>query len=286
MTLETLFSQINGSYRGTDDDVPISGTPDYDLWLEATNRKQGEWAKAKKWQSNFLLAKPTEPGTVATAATVTLTGTGTNFLDYRVGDKVTVAGETVRTIATITSDTVLTVTLAFTNTASAKTFTLAQIIATLVQSYSMHRRFFLPSDTVTVTTTDDVDMPYNFEKPQERIRGQVYLSGRAPQTLTFYADLESTDPLIGGTLTTPGYYIPADLAELADVVPVDDPYWLVYSVAAELAFNDLTYEDKAPDLYAKANILWGTMSTNDRRGASNYPRTAQTSVSRIQGSQV
>ncbi len=286
MILSDLFTQINGAYRGTDDDVPISGTPDSDLWLETTNRKLGEWAKAKKWQSMFLLTKPTEPGTVATATTTTLTGTGTNFLDYRVGDKVTVSGETVRTIATITSDTVLTVTLAFAHTASAKTFTLAQIIATLVQSYNMHQRLFLPSDQVIIATLLNGDQGYDFEKPQERVRGAVYLSGRAPQVLTFYADIESTDQRVGGELEVPGYYIPADMVNTTDVIPVDDPYWLVYSVAAELAFNDLTYEDKAPDLYAKANILWQTMSTNDRRGASNYPRSAQTNVSRIQGSQV
>jgi len=66
----------------------------------------------------------TGPGTGATTGTTTLTGTGTKFLtDFQVGDTITVNGETVRTVASVTSDTVLDVTVAFTNTASGKTYT-------------------------------------------------------------------------------------------------------------------------------------------------------------------
>ncbi len=58
-------------------------------------------------------------GTVATTGTTALTGTGTNFLAvYRTGDPIYVAGETVRTVAAVASDTALTTTVAFTNTAS------------------------------------------------------------------------------------------------------------------------------------------------------------------------
>ncbi len=59
-------------------------------------------------------------GTVATAGSTTLTGTGTNFLAaYSVGDSIYVDGETVRIVATITNNTTLTVTSAFSTTASA-----------------------------------------------------------------------------------------------------------------------------------------------------------------------
>jgi hypothetical protein len=59
-------------------------------------------------------------GTVATGGNTTLTGTGTNFLSvYQVGDSIYVDGETVRTIATVASNTSLTVTAAFSTTASA-----------------------------------------------------------------------------------------------------------------------------------------------------------------------
>jgi len=61
-------------------------------------------------------------GTVTTDGTVALVGNESNFLDYLVGDTITVSGETVRTIATITDDTHLTVTLAFSTTDSDLTY--------------------------------------------------------------------------------------------------------------------------------------------------------------------
>lgn len=61
-------------------------------------------------------------GTVSTNGTVTLTGDGTKFLSLAVGDEIYVQNETVRTIATISSDTVLTVTSAFSTTESGATY--------------------------------------------------------------------------------------------------------------------------------------------------------------------
>jgi len=69
--------------------------------------------------ANFQVAQATTgPGTVSTpGSSTTLTGVGTQFTNtFKVGDTLTVAGETVRTINTITSDTVLDVTVAFSAT--------------------------------------------------------------------------------------------------------------------------------------------------------------------------
>lgn len=58
-------------------------------------------------------------GTVATAGNTTLTGSGTNFLSiYRTGDVIYVDGETSRVVAAVASNTSLTVTSAFSTTAS------------------------------------------------------------------------------------------------------------------------------------------------------------------------
>lgn len=66
-------------------------------------------------------------GSVATNGTTTLTGTGTSFLTkYAVGDPILVSGETVRTINAITSDTVLTVSVAFSTTASGLSYKATQ----------------------------------------------------------------------------------------------------------------------------------------------------------------
>jgi hypothetical protein len=285
MNITSLFTQVNSAYRGSDDDPPTSGT-DFNLWLATANRKQYEWASDAKnvWLSNFSYEKPNEPGTAATAATTTLTGTSTYFTDYNVGDMITVSGETVRTIATITSDTVLTVTVAFTNTASAKTFTHVTILQSGIRSYSLHRNLLNPSDKAIVVTTNG-DYDFVIGKPADRhlYDNEVYIASRTPQKLIFPTGISSTvnTNVIGGTLKVPGYYIPNDMTLASDVVSVDDPYWLVYAVASELAFNDITYSDKSPDLNAKANNLYTQMISLNRRGTNNNPRIARTNVNRI-----
>lgn len=286
MIYSDFIKQVTWAYKGTDDDPPVVASAEYNEFLGTTNRKISEWAGDAKnlWLSNFHYEKPNEPGTVATTATSALTGTSTYFTDYQIGDKITVSGETERTIATIPSDTSLTVTVAFSNTASAKTFTHKTIIVTGVQSYSVHRNLLNPSDQAIVTTSTQ-DIKYMIGKPQERSRydNEVYLSGRQPQLLTFYDTISATlnTQLIGATLKLPGYYIPNDLTASTDVIPVDDEYWLVYAVASELAANNLTYSDKAPDLNAKANNLYSGMVALNRRGTNNYPRQARTNVNRI-----
>jgi len=61
-------------------------------------------------------------GSVTTAGTVALVGVDTEFTLSTVGDTIKVEGETIRTIATITDDTHLTVTVAFTTSESELTY--------------------------------------------------------------------------------------------------------------------------------------------------------------------
>ena len=285
LTLTQLVAQINASLRG-EEDVPVEATDENVMWVLTVNRKIAEWAKDIKqtWSSNFRSNKtvnPTEKGTVATTGTTTLTGTGTYFTDYAVGDKITVSGETERTIDTITSNTVLTVTVAFSNTASSLTFTRKAIIKVNTQEYSLHRNFLKPSDTVIVTDTDNNDHIFKIVEPQQRTVNTVYISSRNPEMLVFNDDIDSTSPLLGGTLKVAGYYIPEDMSASTDIVPVDDPFWLVYAVASEIAFNDVTYEDKYVDLNTKSNNLYQLMCQANRRGTSNNPRKVLTNVRRI-----
>lgn len=220
MDVTTLFTQINSAYRGSDDDAPSAGTPDYNLWLATINRKISEWARDGKntWQNLF----------------------------------------DIRSIGTISATS---------------------------QTYDLDSDILLPADQVIVTTTNNNDIEYTITKPQERKRylHAVYISGNNPQVLTFVDTIGASDQVVGGTIKVAGYYVPANLTSLTDTVPVDDPYWLVYAVASELSFNDLTYESKSADLNAKANNLYSIMVNNNRRGTNNNPRTARTNVNRIPG---
>lgn len=220
MIVSELFDQINAAYRGTDDDAPVSGSVDYTLWLNTTNRKINEWARDGKntWQSLFDIR---EVGTVAFGT----------------------------------------------------------------QTYDLDDQILVPADEVTITTLTDNILCYKISKPQERTRyiKSAYVSGIDPQKLTFPVTFPSTSDAIGGTINLAAYFIPDDLTASTDTILVDDPYWLVYAVASELAFNDLTYESKYVDLNTKANTLYAQMSSNNRRGSNDNPRQARTNVERIRG---
>lgn len=153
------------------------------------------------------------------------------------------------------------------------------------QDYDFDSDISVPADSVVVTTTTNQNIEYTICKPQERKRflRAVYISGRDPQVLTFQDTIKANDQIVGGTIKVAGYWVPDDLTGVNDTIPVDDPYWLVYAVASELAFNDLTYSDKAPDLNAKANNLYSGMVSDNRRGTNNNPRMARTNVNRIPG---
>lgn len=286
LTVSEFMTEVNYSLRGIDDDTPTEGNDEWIQWLSILNRFKNSLYQdpTKEWRFSFKLSAPIEPGTVATTGTTTLTGTGTYFTDYQVGDKITVSGETIRTIATITSDTSLTVTAAFSNTASAKTFTRDTIIQTGVESYNLHRRFIGASDEVYVLTTGSEKVYFKIQQPQERSRNtkNVYLSGANPEVLTFTTDVESTENIVGGSLIVPGYYNVADLTLGTDTMPFPDGgQWAVQAVAAEIAFGDITYEDRAPTLQDRANDLYKKLVRNNRRGTYNNPGSIPTNVYRI-----
>lgn len=281
----SLVPQINYELRGIDDDAPNSGSEEYSYWLSISNRLIRTLYRnvGKKWRMGFKEVAPKEAGTVATTASTTLTGTDTYFTDYAVGDKITVSGETERTIASITSDTSLTVSVAFSTTASTQTFTRSIIIADGVQSYNLHRSFLGASSTARITKTDGQVVYLNIVSPEEaspQLR-EVYIAGDKPETLTVTNTIASTDDIVGGVLSVPGYYIPDDMTGDTSVVYVPDTDWLALAAAAEIAFGDITYEDKSTDLLGKANSSYRHMAINNRRGTYGQPKQSPVKVRRI-----
>lgn len=290
MTLSEAITRISYALRGTDDDPPTSGTDEYTYWLSLLNRKKDElyYDVGKQWSDIYKSASPDEPGTVATTGTTTLIGTNTFFTDYKAGDKITVDGETDRTIDAITSDTALTVTVAFANTASGKTFTRTTIIDDTVGAYNVHRNLLGISDRAYVLDTTGQKHFLDVIHPQERDYStrQVHLSGGNPQILTFTEDIESGEAIDGGTLVIPGYYLPADLTTGTELLPIPDPNWMVMAVAAEIAFSDIIYEDRAETLNVKANALWTAMLARNRRGSYGNTRKMPYAMKRIRDTKV
>jgi hypothetical protein len=134
-------------------------------------------------------------------------------------------------------------------------------ISTSTQTYNLGATFFAPSDFAKAVKTDDSYVEYPITKAQQRdvTGGQsLYVHGSNPKKITFSQTIDAG--IDGGTLYVAGYYIPSSLTLSTSVVPVDDPIWLVYSVAAELARNDPAKEDQYPSLAGMANDLYTKMS--------------------------
>lgn len=285
MLASEFITRVSHALQGDDDDPPIFGTEKATYWLSVFNRLKDQLHRNSRLRlsSAFQGSTPNEPGTVETTGTTTLTGTNTYFTDYRAGDQITVDGETVRTIDAIASDTSLTVTVAFSNTASSKTFTRSIVIDDGVQTYNLHRSFAYPSDKAYVTLTTGDIVEFDLIKPQERnsLNQRVYISGLNPVSISFSDTISSTSNLVGGVLSVPGFYIPADVSLATDEIPLSNPDWGVLATAAEIAFNDVVYEDKAPDLNAKANEEYSSMVSLNRAGTFSNPRKTPYSNYRI-----
>lgn len=160
---------------------------------------------------------------------------------------------------------------------------LAAPIAHGDNTYVVDTDLIRPSDQIFITVGSrkswfELTDP---EKRQSNSRG-VYISG-TPKVLNFNQIITANSTYAGGVITIPGYYEPADMTSFDDTVPVDDPIWLVRAVAAEIAFNDTSYEDKAPDILAKANDSYMKMRAANHKGTATAPRTIPTITRKIRG---
>ncbi len=141
-------------------------------------------------------------------------------------------------------------------------------------SLDLDDTFLAPSDSVYVIDRGGLRHDYFIVQPQERdvTKQQVFIGGHNPQTLYFTKPILSTDQIVGGTVYMPGYYLPPNVNAATDTLPVPDPNWQCIATAAELAFSDSTYENKAPDLQTKANSLYDLMVKANRRGTYGNAR--------------
>jgi len=134
------------------------------------------------------------------------------------------------------------------------------------------------------TNGNRYDLPGCHAEDRDLNYRQVFIAGQNPQTLYFTDEIKASEDIIGGVLYIMGYFMPADVSLEADVLPFIDPDWAVMAVASEIAFNDIVYEEKAPDLNAKANNLLTQMIEKNRKGTFGRPRVTPTSVNPITSS--
>lgn len=165
---------------------------------------------------------------------------------------------------------------------------LGAVSASATPIYNLGATFLSPANDAYVLDASSRRTDFKIIKPQEKDPRyqQVYIASINPQKLYFTQEILAAHQIVGGTLYLPGYFMPADLtgddAE-AEVVIVDYDNWLIVATAAQLAFNDLTYEDKFTDLNNRANSLYKQMVSLNRRGTYDNPRQTPYNVPRIPG---
>lgn len=95
-------------------------------------------------------------------------------------------------------------------------------------------------------------------KPNQLWKGGN-LCAQVGRTLKFAKPFDAASPLIGGTISTAYYGYAAKLVDANSLISVDQPMWLVFMGAAELARNDYTKQNNAPGLVAQANEVMEAM---------------------------
>lgn len=110
----------------------------------------------------------------------------------------------------------------------------------------------------------------DFGMPLVYIKGSS--AGQGSNLTLVFVDTFARDNLeVGGTIEVGVYTLPVDLKNAADIVVVDDPFWLVYATASELARNDPAKQDQVPNLSGLANQAYGKMITLNQGNSFEQP---------------
>lgn len=149
-------------------------------------------------------------------------------------------------------------------------------------AYNMTTDLLTNSDYVYVDRIGGSRSEYPVVLPHQRDRYPqgFYVSGRNPKVLNWNGtNIDSG--LNGGTLRLAGYFLPEDIVDPTDYVSVDDPNWLVYATAAELARNDPAKDDQYANLQGMANDLYTNMKVADSFTGYEQPNVIGSNMPRL-----
>lgn len=151
---------------------------------------------------------------------------------------------------------------------------LGTVSATATPTFDLDETFLSPANVAYIIDANGRRQEFSIIKAQEKDpdKQEVYVAGQDPETLYFTQEIKAGSNLVTGTLFLPAFVMP-DMPTLPDdFIPAPDPNWAVYATASQIAENDITYEDKAASLNAKANNLYTLMSKKSIRGTYGNSR--------------
>ena len=160
---------------------------------------------------------------------------------------------------------------------------LGTIAAAAAPSFTLDDTFLDAANEVYIIDVNGKRHNYTVKKPQETddTAQEVFIAGEDPQVLYFTQEIKAGEDIIGGTLFLPCYTLPEMPTKPGSYIPLPDANWGVYAVASAVAENDITYEDKAPNLNAKANNLYQQTGRKLSRGTHGNSRKSPYKVTKI-----
>ena len=162
---------------------------------------------------------------------------------------------------------------------------LGTIAASAAPAFELDDTFLSPATSPYVLKASGYRETIPMQEPQSAATDtlEAYIAGQDPAVLYLSLQILESNSLIGGTLYLPAYVMPDEITEGDQTVIVDDPDWLIVATAAELAFGDLTYEDKAETLATEAAGLKRQMTANNRKPVFGQARRTVYDVPKIRG---
>ena len=174
--------------------------------------------------------------------------------------------------------------------------TYGPVVAT-IQTYPMDSDVFYLSDSVQILQTNGNTQNYRVVHPNARNDDQanigstgadfglplVYITGAAANqgsnlTMNFVQPFQTIQngittlsQQVGGTIEVGTYCLLPDLVNDTDVIKIDNPYWLVWMTASELARNDPAKQDQVPNLVGMANQSYAKMITANQGNSFEQP---------------
>lgn len=126
------------------------------------------------------------------------------------------------------------------------------------------RKFSMEEDGVKVTAPSGEVAYFTVCKPSELYKGGNRVAQIKKRGVLRFAEAFRADSqFIGGTIEAAYFGFAAKLVDANSEIPVDQPEWLVYMVAAGFAANDYTKNFREPNLIAQATAVMDSMKSNN-----------------------
>lgn len=110
--------------------------------------------------------------------------------------------------------------------------------------------------------------PFQVVKPSELSLGGDRVAFSKDQLL-FAEPLIASDEFIGADIKFAYYGFAQPITGASSVIPVDDPYWVVYRGASSLARNDYVKGGQYNNILNLAKEKWDAMVSRNRKTANN-----------------